>query len=245
MNRAIVIQGALQSEIDLFLKVFNVVKKVDVGSFVFYECVYKNQPIIVSKTKMGEIASAIATTLCVEKYNPLFIINQGTAGACVDWLSTNDIVVGTKIYYISQFSTDENKEIEEINPWKNEGYKTIDNEFVSYKTDEKLISNLKSLNALSGKNIYFDVIGSGDVWTKDIEKMAEYNAKYGVVCEAMECSGAYLASNSLGVPMVSIRVISNNEIKNESYDPQTGVVAQEKVIQIIDEIIENKKFDFS
>jgi nucleoside phosphorylase len=36
---------------------------------------------------MGEISSAIATTLAIQNYSPLFILNQGTAGALVEWLN--------------------------------------------------------------------------------------------------------------------------------------------------------------
>ena len=34
-----------------------------------YFNIYKDYPIIISKTKMGEISSAIATTLSIQKYN--------------------------------------------------------------------------------------------------------------------------------------------------------------------------------
>ena len=99
MNK-IVIQGALQSEIDYLLKIFDVLKKVNYCNYTFYECNYKGFMIIISKTKIGEISSAIATTLAIQKYQPEFIINQGTAGALVDWLNKGDIVVGNKIYYL-------------------------------------------------------------------------------------------------------------------------------------------------
>lgn len=236
MNK-IVIQGALQSEIDYLLKIFDVLKKVNYCNYTFYECNYKGFMIIISKTKIGEISSAIATTLAIQKYQPEFIINQGTAGALVDWLNKGDIVVGNKIYYLSLFSMEENKEIDPINPWKNTEYKTIDNDTISYLADKKLVSWIKSLNLLNKYNLYFDCIGSGDLWTKDKNTINNYNKKYKVVCEAMECSGAYLAANSQNIPIVSIRVISNNELKNQKYDENMSIVSQKLVIDILDEYI--------
>ena len=50
MNKPIIIQGALQSEIDYLLKKFESVKKTNLGNYIFYECTYKNYPIIISKT---------------------------------------------------------------------------------------------------------------------------------------------------------------------------------------------------
>ncbi len=240
MNKPIIIQGALQSEINYLLQQFEIKNKNIFGDYVFYECTYKNYPVIVSKTKMGEISSAIATTLSIQKYDPLFILNQGTAGALVEWLNKEDIIIGKQIYYISLFSTSETKEIDDINPWKKAEYRTIDNEVVSYNANEKLLNWLQELDILKNKdNIYFDNIGSGDVWTKDISQMKKYNENYGVVCEAMECSGAYMAANSLKIPLTSIRAISNSEMKNQEYDEQAGELSQKIAIDIIDEFLKN------
>lgn len=238
MNKPIVIQGALQNEIEYLLKIFEVKNKINIGSYFFYECIYKNYPVIISKTKIGEISSAIATTLAIQKYDPLFILNQGTAGALVEWLNKKDIVIGKQIYYLSQFSTDENKENDEINPWKKVGYRTIDNEIVSYNANEKLLSWLQSIDLLKRENIYFDIIGSGDIWTKDVNQMKKYNNDYGIVCEAMECTGAYMAANSFQTPLVSIRVISNNEIKKQQYDEKTSIITQKLIINIMDKFLD-------
>lgn len=238
MNKPIVIQGALQNEIEYLLKIFEVKNKINIGSYFFYECIYKNYPVIISKTKIGEISSAIATTLAIQKYDPLFILNQGTAGALVEWLNKKDIVIGKQIYYLSQFSTDENKENDEINPWKKVGYRTIDNEIVSYNANEKFLSWLQSIDILKRENIYFDIIGSGDIWTKDVNQMKKYNNDYGIVCEAMECTGAYMAANSFQTPLVSIRVISNNEIKKQQYDEKTSIITQKLIINIMDKFLD-------
>lgn len=237
MNKPIIIQGALQSEIDYLLEKLEIKNKEVLGGYDFYECLYKDYPIVICKTKMGEICSAIATTLCIQKYDPLCIINQGTAGALVEWLNKNDVVIGEKIYYISQFSTEENKEFDNINPWKKDKYITLDNEAISYNSDEKLIQWLKQKDILMQPNIYFDIVGSGDVWSKELSKMKKYNNDYGVVCEAMECSGAYLAANSFNIPLVTIRVISNNEFKHQEYDPKTSIYAQKISISIVDEFL--------
>ena len=53
MNKPIVIQGALQNELGYLLKIFEVKNKINIGSYFFYECIYKNYPVIISKTKIG------------------------------------------------------------------------------------------------------------------------------------------------------------------------------------------------
>lgn len=237
MNKPIAIQGALQSEIDYFLNLFEVREKKIIGGFVFYECTYQDYPIILSKTKIGEISSSIATTLLIQNYHPEFILNQGTAGASTEQLNRGDIIIGDKICYISQFSTEASKEEDVLNPWKKDEYRTLDNEHMSYSANPKFLNWLQTLKILRKDNIYFDTIGSGDVWTKDIETIKKYNQDYGVVCEAMECSGAYIAANSLDTPLVSIRVIANNELKNQKYDEKLGTKSQELTVAIIDEYL--------
>lgn len=129
------------------------------------------------------------------------------------------------------------KEVEDINPWKKSGYKTIDNEFVSYNANENFLDSLKNLEFLKSKNVYFGSIGSGDIWTKEVETMHQNHENYGVICEAMEVSGAYIAANSLDVPLVSIRVIANNEITHQEYDEKYGIITQEYTLSILDELI--------
>ena len=240
-KKPIVIQGALLSEIDFLLSEISINKENKVGSFTFYEGIYKDYPIVISKTMMGEIASAIATTIAIETYNPLFIINQGTAGALVKWLNKGDIVIGTKIKYISLYSTAIDKETDKVNPWKKDFYKTLDGETISYDANDKLIDLLKKLDITKQDNIYFKPIASGDIWTKDTKQMTKHNEEYGTVCEAMECSGSYMAANSLDALLVSIRTISNNGFLNQTYDESCGILSQKFVLELLDEMITKDK----
>ena len=75
---------------------------------------------------------------------------------------------------------------------------------------------------------------------KYVKVIKKYNKDYGILCEAMECSGAYMAANSLKTPLISIRVISNNEIKNQPYDNKTDILSQKLVINIIDELLKKQ-----
>lgn len=113
----------------------------------------------------------------------------------------------------------------------------MDNEVVSYNAAEKLLNMLKNLEVLKKENIYFGCIGSGDVWTKKPNQIKKYNKEFGIMCEAMECTGAYMAANTLGTPLISLRVISNNEIKNLKYDSSADELSQKLVVDILDELL--------
>ena len=232
----IVIQGALESELDLLLNTFEVLKTNTVGGFTFYECLYQNRPIVVSRTKIGEISAAVATTLAIQVYHPKWILNQGTAGALTEWLNVGDIIVGERVCYLSQFSTDPNRDADAINPWKSDAYRSVDGDTVSYSADPTLLKAIQSACRELPYSVSFDVIGSGDVWTKDPQEIHRHHQHLGAVCEAMECTGTYLAANSLGTPLISIRAISNNELKHQAYDQASGILAQKFVLNLLDRI---------
>ncbi len=232
----ILIQGALESELDILLDAIKSTNTRTVGGFVFHEGYYQNRPVVLSRTKIGEINSAIATTLGIQTYRPRLIINQGTAGALTEWLNAGDIVIGTRVCYLSQFSTDADRDADAINPWKSDAYRTVDGDVTSYHADPALLVSLRSLCKDVLQEVYFDVIGSGDVWTKEPLQIHNYHRIYGAVCEAMECAGAYLTANSLGTPVVSIRSISNNELKHQAYDQASGALAQRFVLELLEKI---------
>lgn len=236
--KPIIIQGALYSEINYLIDAIKP-KKVEYNNFIFYEGSYNNYPVIISKTKIGEITSSIATSLAIIKYNPLFIINQGTAGACNKNINKEDIVIAEDFYYLSHFSMEKDKETNILNPWKNDGYLSLDNEFISYKTNKDLLNKIKNLKSINNYNVIYGKIGSGDIWTKNNKDIISNNKNYNVLCESMEVAGAYIASNSMNTPVIAIRVISNNELLNQNYDELSSLKSQKLCLEIIDEITKN------
>jgi len=232
-KRPIIIQGALQSEIDLLLKSLVLHTKREIGGFSFYECDSGGIPVVISKTKMGEVCAAIATTLAIEAYDPVWILNQGTAGAFEEALHTGDVVIGEQVVYLSQFATKRDREEDCLNPWKSGEYRTLDGECISMKTDARLLTWLKSLHLPVSGVLRFGTLGSGDVWTTGSELIKAFRERFGILCESMECTGVYLAANSRGVPCVSIRVISNNELLGEQYRPQTADIAASCALNLL------------
>lgn len=54
-----------------------------IGGWTFWKGTYNGYPMIISKTRMGMSNSAAATALAIERYKPIAIINQGTAGGTI------------------------------------------------------------------------------------------------------------------------------------------------------------------
>lgn len=236
-KQPIVIEGALQSEIDFLLSRLSISAKREIAGVLFYEGLYRGQQVVICKTKMGEIAAAIATTVAIQAYQPAWILNQGTAGACCEALRTGDVIVGERVVYLSQYACREDHDTDALNPWKTEEYRTLDGEEISMQTDPRFLSWLRTLSFPINGALRLGALGSGDVWTVDREEILSHYRRFGVLCESMECTGAYLAANAQGVPLVSIRVISNNELLGEVYRPECAEIAGVCAIHVLDEWI--------
>ena len=78
-------------------------KVEQVGSWMFWRGTVDAYPVIVSKTLKGVASAAAATAIAVERYHPIAIINQGTAGGHDPSLHLYDIVLGTSAVSIGAF----------------------------------------------------------------------------------------------------------------------------------------------
>ena len=66
-----------------------------VSGWTFWRGTIDGYPVVISKTLKGMENAAAATAIAAERYHPIAIINQGTAGGHVAELHVYDIVLGT------------------------------------------------------------------------------------------------------------------------------------------------------
>ena len=236
--KPILIQGAENSEINYFLEILKNKNEVEIGSFKFWTGEIFNLPIVVSRTKVGEINCAIATTIGILKFEPRCIINQGTAGSHSIDIHRGDIIVGEKYVNICNFQINyaEKGEYTNINRWNLKSYYSDDDKIISNNADLKLIEILKIIKNNIDEKIIFGTIGSGDIWNREVDRILYLHEKYGTLCEDMETAGAYNTANSFGIPIIGIRIISNNEITSEKYNPELSTDCQKFVEKVIKEI---------
>src|SRR5439155_1700346 len=73
--------------------------------WTFWSGTVDGYPVVISKTLKGMANAAAATALAAERYHPVAIINQGTAGGHVPDLHVYDIVLGTQAVNLGSFKT--------------------------------------------------------------------------------------------------------------------------------------------
>ena len=64
----------------------------------------------------------------------------------------------------------------------------------------------------------FGTIGSGDCWNREIDRIEFLYKEYKVLCEDMETISVYKIAKKYNVPVIGIRVISDNEMLEEEYE---------------------------
>ena len=90
----LVVQGAVDSELQPLLAALEGRQLVQVAAWTFWRGRIGSKTVVVSRTEVGPINAVAATTLAIERFRPRLIINQGTAGANGPDLEAFDIVAG-------------------------------------------------------------------------------------------------------------------------------------------------------
>lgn len=161
-KRPILVIAAMMVEAEfLFEKLENKVCE-KVGKYSFYKGTIENYPVVVCHCHIHTVNAGVATYIGIEKYNPIAIINQGTAGAHGKEIHTGEIVVGEKCVNIVCAKTPRRKEGEGSNSLKWNLVNFIEGEedrLIYQYGDKPLIELAKKVDYSEGK-VHFGTIGS-------------------------------------------------------------------------------------
>lgn len=223
---AILLQGAEKQEIDYFLsKLQNSERKV-IGGFEFYFGKINDRDVVISKTKVGEINASIATTIAIQSFKIDKIINQGTAGSHSVDVRRGDCVVVCDYIQINSYETvDGEYRIRTFNTDDIIAKREYDNNFIKEIFDK--------ISSVSERRIHLGKIASGDVWNKDVNIIKKIHKDYDTLGEEMEIAGVYSVADSFKIPVVGVRIISNNSLLDEGYDPAIASECQKLICKII------------
>lgn len=244
-TRPILIVGALKKETNYLIEKIENCKVTEKLVYTFYEGTINSYPVILVRTGVGLVNAAAATTLAIEKYNPILILNEGTAGGITIDRHKKDIIIGKEVFNINSYKS----------PYKEigEGSDSRDWEIMSFsdggedkkivfKSDENLAEIAYSIKDIyKHGNVYKGIIGSGDAWNREKDKLKYLDEKHNVSCEDMEAVSIYTIAKNYNLPVLSIKIMSDNELLGEEYEPQVGLYCQEFTYEVIITILKNKE----
>ena len=243
--RPVVVQGAMRSETEKLANSLHNVSIERVGGWTFWRGTVDGYPVIVSRTLKGVENAAAATAIAIERYNPIAIINQGTAGGHEPSLHLYDVVLGTSTVSLGAFRTPYRAAGAgsnalawvPLNLMASEGSAGNDStarRIARFFGDSVLLATARSAARLYTRGHVVDgVIGSSDMWNDEIDLIERYHSKYGTSVEDMETASAAQIAGLFHVAFLGIRVVSDNTTNGDKYEPRTGEACQEFIYQVV------------
>lgn len=240
-QKPILIQVAMEVECQELLTNLNDIIKKEIKGYQFYEGTKKEYPIVICLSKVGLIQASAAVTVAIQYYNPIAVINIGIAGATTKKIHTKDIVIGESCININSYQTPKAKEKEGSNPnnWELLTFLSgAKDKLIIQNANTTLINLTKEMPIAESNKIYFGRIGSGDAWNREADRLLFLNEKYTILCEDMEAIAIYTLANQWNIPVISLKMISDNTLIGEEYNRQVGTDIQIYTLLYIEKLIE-------
>ncbi|WP_294656221.1 5'-methylthioadenosine/S-adenosylhomocysteine nucleosidase [uncultured Fusobacterium sp.] len=240
-KETILVQGAMDIETEYLIKALSNPVKEQIASWTFWKGEIGNKTVIVSRTEIGITNASAATTIGIMKYSPNLIINQGTSGGHDPKLHAGDIVLAEKVINIGAVRT-ERKEygipaddkdgifFEDVQRIRDSKGNTVD--YPYFSSEKKIIDIAKKIDYKNGK-IVVGTIGTADQWNRELERIKFIHERYNTSAEEMETVAAAQVAKAFNIPFMGVRILSNTDIHNEDFNPQTAIWCQEYMIELI------------
>lgn len=214
----IAIIGAMDIEIKLFIEKLNLNKKNDI-----YVGKYLCHDILVIKSGIGKVNSAIKTQSIIDKYKVDLIINSGCAGSLINDIKLLDIVIPNTLTY------------HDFYPERVMRYSTPDNGDI--KVDSKLIEIVEnSLKMLKTTNYHIKPIASGDAFITNNQTRDEIYNRTKAIAVDMESTSIAHTCKLNNTPFIIIRTISDFSDGIDDFEETASLKSSEIVLKIIENL---------
>ncbi len=230
--KTIVIQGAMEEELGVLKGFLTPQKEVCEAGYRFFLAKHRGCDIIISETQSGIINATMSTALAIMRFQPDLIINQGCAGAHKIGLNVGEIIVGETAAYINDFKQ----------PAQPEGAGSDSLLWTPNRSRSYRVAATPELVKIATQ-IQFDhaviagCLGSGDVFSKEFDRIKFLERTFGSFCEDMESVATYKTCDNFGIAKIGFRVVSNNELTGAPFDKAIAAVAQNFTIKFVDELL--------
>jgi adenosylhomocysteine nucleosidase len=235
----IVIQGAVDTELQPLLAALTDKEQIQVAAWTFWRGQLGGKRVVVSRTEVGPINAAVATTLAIVHFSPRLIINQGTAGALEPSLKVCDIVAGEATVDYGAFRSvhaDAGSGVSQsrwtpMSHWlRRDGRERV--EFKQFPGDADTLATVLATPNPRGR-VLKGVIGSAFEFNREIDRLVWANRTYGAISEDMESAFAGGTAIGFGVRFVAIRIISDSEFHSPEFQRVAGEYCAAFVVEVV------------
>jgi adenosylhomocysteine nucleosidase len=196
----IAILGAMDDEVKLIKESLDQLKEVTYSHLVFFTGELHGHDIVLVKCGIGKVASAVATTMIIDKFEPDFVVNTGSAGGFDKELNIGDIVISDVVTH-----HDVDLTVFGYVPGQCAGMPE------NYVCNEQLIEAAeKSAKQIKDVKVKKGLVCSGDSFVGSDELALATQKKFPAMI-AVEMEGAAIAQTAylMGIPFLIIRSLSD------------------------------------
>ena len=217
MKRTIAVVCAMKSEAQPLIDRLSCAEAEKSYGFEIYKGTLNDNTVLICISGVGMVNMASLVTYLAVKYSPDCFFNYGIIGGYGEIHKGSLVIIDDCININStQFDAAGKDEGISLSRAKLVTFsENIDNAPVIYKSDKELISVADSV---AGEDVIHGRLGSGDIWNKEYDKIMLFYNSYQVCGEDMEGYAMYQAADRFGIPALSLKGVSNNEVLGEKYD---------------------------
>lgn len=204
------------NEISVLIDNLDSCRRQTINYINFYSGKINNKNIVVAEAPIGTSEAAMVTTIGIEHFNPQYVITEGTAGGHQDQITYYDIILGDDVLDMASYKGDPSKPEELVL------------QHPTLHSDPVLLSRARKVKNPKAERKVKDegVIGSSDCWNTDKEYVMKLHDNLHEDCEEMESYAVLDVCAFYKTPALAIRMISNNVVNGEDYDPTKEVAKQ-------------------
>ncbi|NTS75613.1 5'-methylthioadenosine/S-adenosylhomocysteine nucleosidase [Catenovulum sp. SM1970] len=89
--------GAMQQEVDILRDQLSGLQTEQHGPITLYKGTLNQHNVVLVLSGVGKTAAAMATTILIDRFNPEYVINTGSAGGYAEDLEIGDLVISSEV----------------------------------------------------------------------------------------------------------------------------------------------------
>lgn len=218
---------AMTKEFDLIKGLLENIAEKKINGFDYVEGMLGDKDVVLAKSGMGKVCSAVGVLELIKNFHPDCIINTGVAGGIDVKTQVMDIVAAEKIVYHDVWCGEPNS------------YGQIQGMPECFITDKRLYDAAVDVEA--DVNVYGGLICSGDKFITAREELEEIKKNFpeGLAVDMESCSMAQVC-HMYHVPFLSLRIISDTPgVKDHQQQYEDfWIDAPVKSIEVIKKLVE-------
>jgi len=192
--------GAMEPEVAILkAKLSNCETSTHAG-YTFYQGQLNDNDVVIVQSGIGKVAAALATAILIDRFQPDYVVNTGSAGGFDPSLKVGDIVISAEVRYHDVDVTAFGYEIGQLpaNPAAYIPHQTL------VEAAQAGIEQLENIQTMVG------LITTGDTFMTKDDDIAKARANFPTMA-AVEMEGAAIAHtcHQFQVPFVIIRSLSD------------------------------------